>query len=44
MPKDQTTKWREAKQRYRAKLRDNQGQPQQTDQSQDDDDGGFWTS
>ena len=39
MPKDQRTKWREAKQRYRANLRNNQSQ--ETDDSSE---GDFWTS
>jgi hypothetical protein len=39
MPKDQRTKWREAKQRYRAGVRENQNaQP-----AEEDDGGGFWT-
>jgi hypothetical protein len=41
MPKDQRTKWREAKQRYRANVRNNQGQQQETEE---DDGGSFWTS
>lgn len=39
MPKDQRTKWREAKQRYRANVRS--GQVNQS-QDQEDDSGGFW--
>ena len=41
MPKDQRTKWREAKQRYRANVRENQGQPQQ--EPEEDDGSSFWT-
>ena len=39
MPKDQRTKWREAKQRYREKQRSDP--PQETEE---DDGGNFWTS